>query len=245
MPIKPSPTSVKPAFYLIAGANVVMLGFCAYLVWSPGPQPLASISPQSHFAGPAIGTAARDESVTGQADAPAHAPDDLDHAQAARPLTAASSSTLVYRGSSAAADGERSPESATAVSPDSDTIAPSQGYSVPAHSQSAGVSAGPGGASAIAVTTSSYTDPAAAGVTVPLAYTTGADGATPSQAAALNRLQTDFNKSVTGQGGDPNSVAYLQAWKAAQAISDSNYEQQFGTVAFVQEQLAQVHGSGK
>jgi hypothetical protein len=80
---------------------------------------------------------------------------------------------------------------------------------------------------------------------VPLAFTTSANGATPSQAAALGRLQQGFVNDLGGQNQNPNTPAYAQSWQAAQALSDSNYAQQFGWQAFVQAQLAQVHGGAQ
>jgi hypothetical protein len=78
--------------------------------------------------------------------------------------------------------------------------------------------------------------------TIPLAYTTSADNATPSQAAALDRLQKDFADALAAQGQSPDDPAYARAWRSAQIVSDSNFEQQFGSQAFIQAQLAQVHG---
>jgi hypothetical protein len=77
---------------------------------------------------------------------------------------------------------------------------------------------------------------------VPLAFTTPADGATPAQAATLGRLQSEFATAVNSQGQSSTDPAYAQTWQAAQELSDSNYEQQFGTEAFIQAQLAQAHG---
>jgi len=77
---------------------------------------------------------------------------------------------------------------------------------------------------------------------VPLAFTTSADGATPSQAAALGRLRQDFVNNLGGPNQNPDTPAYAQSWQTAQSLSDSNYAQQFGWQAFVHAQLAQVHG---
>jgi hypothetical protein len=79
-------------------------------------------------------------------------------------------------------------------------------------------------------------------VTIPLAYTTSTDGATPSQAATLYRVQKDFADDLAAQGQSPDDLAYARAWRAAQTLSDSHFEQQFGAQAFIQAQLAQVHG---
>jgi len=76
----------------------------------------------------------------------------------------------------------------------------------------------------------------------PLALTTSPEGATPSQAAALGRLQNDFVESVSRQGQNFESGAYAKTWQAAQALSDSNFAQQFGSEAFIEAQLAQFHG---
>ena len=79
-------------------------------------------------------------------------------------------------------------------------------------------------------------------VAVPLAFTTSAEGATPSQAAALGRLENDFADDLGGPNQNPDDPAYAQNWQAAQALSDANFAQQFGWQAFVKAQLAQVHG---
>ncbi|MGA3169507.1 MAG: hypothetical protein ABSE62_00695 [Chthoniobacteraceae bacterium] len=76
----------------------------------------------------------------------------------------------------------------------------------------------------------------------PLALTTPADGATPSQAAVLQRLQNDFVSSVSTPGQNFDSAAYAKTWRVAQELSDSNFAQQFGSEAFIEAQLAQVHG---
>jgi hypothetical protein len=77
---------------------------------------------------------------------------------------------------------------------------------------------------------------------VPLALTTSADGATPSQAAALDHLRQDFVNTVAGNGQPFDSQAYVRTWQNAQQSSDSNFAQQFGTEAFIEAQLAQYHG---
>ena len=99
---------------------------------------------------------------------------------------------------------------------------------------------GPVAISSVAAAPEASTQPNV--VTVPLAYTAPIDQATPSQSAALQRLQKDFADGVTAQAQDPNGPAYAAAWQSAQSLSDSNFEQQFGTQAFIQAQLAQVHG---
>jgi hypothetical protein len=50
---------------------------------------------------------------------------------------------------------------------------------------------------------------------------------------------------VNGANKQPNSPAYTSVWQSAQELSDSNYAQQFGTQAFINAQLAQVHGGAK
>jgi hypothetical protein len=79
-------------------------------------------------------------------------------------------------------------------------------------------------------------------ITVPLAFTTRADGATRAQAAALGRLESAFAAALAGPARNPDDPAYAKAWRAAQTLSDSNFEQQFGTRAFIEAQLAQYHG---
>lgn len=79
-------------------------------------------------------------------------------------------------------------------------------------------------------------------VSVPLAFTTSDEGATPSQGAALDRIRRDFNDNIASQKLGPDAPGYGEAWRAAQEVSDSTYEQQFGADAFIAAQLARVHG---
>jgi hypothetical protein len=79
-------------------------------------------------------------------------------------------------------------------------------------------------------------------IAVPLAFTTPDDGATPSQQAALDRLRSEFAGSLDAQGTDPNSSEYARLWRQEQEANDSSFEQQFGTQAFIEAQLAQAHG---
>jgi hypothetical protein len=106
--------------------------------------------------------------------------------------------------------------------------------------QSAGGIAAPAITSDILEKASAITPPAN-GAT-PLAFSTSDDGATPEQAAALDRLREDFITNVSGEGQNFDNAAYAKTWQEAQELSDSNYEQQFGAEAFIDAQLSQVHG---
>jgi hypothetical protein len=77
---------------------------------------------------------------------------------------------------------------------------------------------------------------------VPVAFTSQGDAQTssPAQNAVRQRIQQEFVNNV-GTQSNPSDPAYLQRWQSAQALADQQYEQQFGTQAFVTHQLAQYH----
>jgi hypothetical protein len=127
---------------------------------------------------------------------------------------------------------------------DSSVVSPNN---IPGRSESSPSTTQDAQSNAVALTPA--TDNAASvlppGVSVPLAFTTSPEGATPGQAATLDRLQRVFASRVNGANKQPNSPAYTSVWQSAQELSDSNYAQQFGTQAFINAQLAQVHGGAK
>ena len=86
---------------------------------------------------------------------------------------------------------------------------------------------------------------AAASPGIPLAFTAYDDGATasPSQAATLANLQDQFKNEV-GQTHNPNDPAYAEKWMNAEEESDANFRRLLGWQAYVQAQLAQLHGGG-
>ncbi len=239
---------MKPVLYTMAAVNVVLIAACGYFALMPsGSSRLAEsiisrprFSPDSSTSGAARGGAS-DQTETGA--------DSLSPSTAARetpgksipagPVSGEAASSFSQEGtryvsndgSAAAVSDAAAPRAVPQTVSYNDVVQRSASYSATAVAAPAIVAAAP------------RND--APPVAVPLAFTTSAEGATPSQAGVLNRLQNEFVNNVGGQNGNPNDPAYAQAWRAAQALSDSDYEQQFGVQAFVAAQLAQTHGGAQ
>jgi len=249
MPFLLSQLVVKRFLYTVAVLNTLLLGVCGWLFLAPSGRahqivpafspsessaPASAIPDQPGLAGAAFQSPST-KSAT--ASAPEHEPQ-----------------TRVVLAASVSGDPDGHPSqpgrlaNAWSSDPDQGTV-PDSGQAVRAPtilaaSPSAQAARRIESASLVAAVnppaaSSDVSTPAPA---VPLAFTTSADGATPSQAAALGRLRQDFVNNLGGPNQNPDTPAYAQNWQAAQALSDSNYAQQFGLQAFVQAQLAQFHG---
>ena len=245
MPILFSQLLAKPWLYLVALANALLLIVLAVLLFLP-PDPLRAFLPPSnpaalsaenasnpspHTAAPSMGARMSPSFVSNSpytGDVPSHimnlsqlshesapASDSLQTVQAIPP-----GATSPFESSQSLSDTGRQPVPALAANNTNDSA--TSGASLPE--------------SAIAYTTAKPQD-----ISVPLAFTTPDDGAMPSQQAALERLRSEFASTVGDQGADPNSAAYARLWRQEQATNDSTYEQQFGTEAFIEAQLLQVH----
>jgi hypothetical protein len=250
MPFLLSQLVVKRFLYTVAVMNTLLLGVCGWLFLAPSGganqtapafSPSNSIAPasaipdqpglagaafQPHPAQPAAAGAFVDDrashpvlagSVSGEPDVGTSGPDRISLAWSSEPdsdqLSNAGEVTRAFTVLQAQPPGQATAHTAA------------ESFAIAATSPAAASNA------------------AAPAPAVPLAFTTSPNGATPTQAAALGRLRQDFVDNLGGQNQNPNTPAYAQSWQTAQVLSDSNYAQQFGWQAFVQAQLAQVHGS--
>jgi hypothetical protein len=252
---------MKSAFYTVAFINVILLCICGYFLLAPvSGSPLVSapvLDIQPHVPTPSalLDTVPR----TGPDRPQLHAADQFNPAPVASPSSvtgetsitsepiqpSASSGSInispqapLLRSSASRPDGYQS-VSAIAQPPAPqrstrhDSFRDSVATDTLSNPVAAKASAGP-----------SIND-APAAVSVPFAFTTSPDGATPDQNAALNRLQSNFDSAVTSQNQNPNDPAYANTWQAAQAQSDATYAQDFGWQAFVQQQIQQVQAGNQ
>jgi len=216
---------MRPVLFTMAAVNVVLLGVCGYLLLVPagGPRIIAAILSQAH---PSTEIVQRFVPASVSQEQRSNA--SLQKPVTPRRVILAASATGDVVSSFAEERRSASLEADGNTGEDGVLEARQDGRQRASFGQAAGQFA--------------PVNEAAPAVSVPLAFTTPADGATPSQAAVLGRLQKEFVDNIGGPNQNPNDPAYAPAWQAAQAVSDSNFEEQFGTQAFVQAQLAQVHG---
>lgn len=260
MPILISQIVMKPSLYALAVINTVILGAFAFLLFAPsGASHLAtSLSLQSHsssdparhsaqfdpYSGQSLPPNARSTSGAPSAPAPRMAPAAVSRVVLAASVSGDMTPSFVPASTFDETSAKSSAASALDVASETPARQPAH-WSAPAQipAQSTYYS-NPLAAYVPAAAAAQDVPPAPPAPPIPLAFTTPTDGATPSQAAALNRLQREFSDTInSGQNQDPNSPAYSQAWQDAQKVSDSNFEQQFGTQAFIQAQLAVAHGA--
>jgi len=247
MPLLLSQLVVKPVLYTMALLNVVLLGVCGFLLLFPsGDSRMArSVFPQFYFSADLSKPFAPASAIPekpGLAGAALQDPNGSSEPSLVTPLTASRvvPAASASGGLAPSFNRERIPSSFSSTPNDDASADTVTREFPPRQSTEQGFSSQtvdrPVSFDAVSANNAS---PA---VSVPVAFTTSADGATASQAAALGRLQGEFVNNLGGQTQNPNNPAYLQSWQAAQALSDSNFAQQFGWQAFVAAQLAQVHG---
>jgi len=237
---------MKPVLFTMAVANVVLLGVCAYFLLAPSGDPhpafLVSHPSSSHDDERAIGAQPTGIEKAGSTEIQGHAatepqtsPIAVRGHEAPTPSTAGAGDAvsnedyLNFANRTASSVDTRdagSEETARRVLPSS-------------QAEERAVSAGTATYSTISQSSNPESPPPA----VPLAFSTSSNGASPAQAATLDRLQHEFVNNVGGPNQNPNDPAYAEAWQATQALSDSNYEQQFGVQAFLEKQLEQVQNS--
>jgi hypothetical protein len=66
----------------------------------------------------------------------------------------------------------------------------------------------------------------------------------PVQAAEWQRLEKEFVAALDPAPADPLDPGYHQRWRSAQEVSDAKFRQKFGTVAFLQYQIAATREQG-
>jgi hypothetical protein len=254
---------MKSTFYTVAFLNVVILGFCGYLLLAPVSglrlvsAPVLDIQLSDHITKPS----ALPDTVpqTGPDRSQIHA---ADHSNAGPstnplPLTGVTSITSEPIQPSTSAGSISSFPQDDLLRPSASKLSDYPSVSAITEAQSPLRSTGPDSIS-YAVATDASSNPVAvktsagpsvndapAPVSIPFAFTTSPDGASPDQKVALNRLQTNFASTVTSQNQNSNDPAYAKTWQAAQAQSDSTYAQDFGWQAFVQQQILQVQSGNQ
>jgi hypothetical protein len=241
MPILISQLIVKPILLTMAILNILLLGLCAYLLFSPSARalPPAGISATTHIQSASV-TQEETRPLTASSsssDSPSasNTIPEVTHTACNAPLPGA---TIAAPSSSRRVNFSMASE--IAASTDQAAVGLETRY---AYNQAPAVTAAGVTNTAGMALTSVQASPSADAPKAPLAFTTSSDGATPSQAAALARLQNDFVSDLGRQDQNPADPAYARAWQDAQASSDARFEQQFGTEAFIQAQLSQVHGT--
>jgi hypothetical protein len=254
---------MKSAFYTVAFLNVVTLGFSGYLLLAPvsglrlvsAPVPNTQSSDNISKSSALLDTAPQ----TGPDSPQLLAADQSKAAPAANPLSVTGVTSIISEpiqpssssGSISSFPQDDPPRSSafrlndypsvSAITepptPQRSTGHDSVSYGVAADALSKPVAVKASAAPAV--------NNAPAVVSIPFAYTTSPEGATPDQKAALNRLQTNFAGAVTSQNQSPNNPDYANTWQAAQAQSDATYAQDFGWQAFVQQQIQQVQAGNQ
>jgi len=242
MPILLSQLLLKPWLYLVALANALVLGLLGILLFLP--QGAGGPFTSSHPAqpGPAgishLVAGANTVSASTSLESPRFSDSsNTGHLPAVNSFVPASSA----RGTTFAdSPVEQSLPSTTSNVEDSSYRAGRQLINTSANAPENYREIQPSGAALLAGA-SGPTNQKPQDVAIPLAFTTPDDAATPSQQAALERLRSEFASEIGSQGGDPNSLEYARLWRQEQATNDSSFEQQFGTQAFIDAQLAQDH----
>jgi hypothetical protein len=230
MTILLSQLAMRPVLYAMALANVLLLGICGYLAFVPAHRSPSLLIPEfstspSKFSAPA--SAIPDQ--TGLAGAALQSP------LSSRALSPVTFVTPADSEPSVSATDRLGQHFSDSTGSTKISARPDAGFKATSRAVS-GLAQSPSSAPAVQFGQQ---------VSVPLAFTTPTDAANPAQAAALGNLQTRFASDVTSARQNPNDPAYAQTWQAAQAQNDAEYEAEFGTMAFVEHQLAQGHGGAQ
>lgn len=242
MPTLLSQILMRPWLYSVAIANALLLGLLSVILFLPpgAGSPLAFLSPARP--GPDRTSHPAEESIATAASTSQESPQFYDPSN---------TGSLPAINSVAPASSARATTSADSPAEQSLPLAASD-VEYSSHSGGEGFTTAPGSVPqndghaqpASALLPEGKTESASQkpqDVAIPLAYTTPDDGTTPSQQAALGRLRNDFANSINSLGADPSSPEYKRVWQQEQEMNDSRFEQQFGTEAFIQAQLAQYH----